>query len=91
MSLDLKTIELEFEGVDACATSTFLILFEDQFKRDPTDAAHNLMRNIERLVEAKRRADPVLAVTDGRVVSLRDRRRDRVSGRDAGRTFPDAG
>ena len=44
----MKFVELEFEGVDAHAVSTYISIFEQDFKQDPTTAAYNLQRSLER-------------------------------------------
>lgn len=84
----MKFIALEFEGVDAHAVSTYLCLFEQDFKSDPLDAAYQLKRNLERLVDAK--SAESMAVRDSTVISIRDRRDNRVSRRTTS-TYPDAG
>lgn len=87
----MKFIELEFEGEDAHAVSLFICLFEQDFKKNPTDAAHELNRNLERLVAAKQRAPKAPVMRDSNIVSIRDRLRDGLPGSGSGRTVQGEG
>lgn len=81
----MKFINLEFEGRDAHAVSTYLCLYEEQFKKDPTDAAHELYRNLMLLVESPKREHQKLAVRDHNILPFRDRRGNGLSGSAHGR------
>jgi len=52
-------LELEFDGLDAHTASTALINFEAQFKKDPTNAAHELHRYLTAAVESKKNGKPM--------------------------------
>ena len=52
-------IELDFDGPDAHVTSTALINFEAAFKKDPTNAAHELHRYLAAAVESKNNDKPM--------------------------------
>lgn len=63
-------IELEFIGPDAHLTSNFLIVFCAAFEKDPTDAAFELKRNLNALVERKHGKAQSNTNSDCVVVSL---------------------
>lgn len=52
-------LELEFDGPDAHVTSTALINFGEAFKKDPTNAAHELHRYLTAAVESKKNGKPM--------------------------------
>lgn len=87
----MKFIGLEFEGRDAHAVSTYLCLFEQEFKTDPLEAAMQLESRLRLLVEATLGSTESVGNDSDRVVSLRDRWADRVSRSAAGRNYPDPG
>jgi hypothetical protein len=82
----MKFINFEFEGRDAHAVSTFICMFEQQFKENPTDAAHELHRNLTFLADSPQREYKRLAVRDDNILPFRDRRGNGLSRSAHGRT-----